>query len=133
MMADFNELERIAWHRSQSESALRKLISDNSLGHALIAESEGKTCGYAVITYGYDLEFGGRDAFITELYLQGAVRGRGLGTVFLREIEKIAKDNGVLALHLMVYPDNLPAVSLYRRAGFIETPRVGMSKVLDRP
>ena len=131
MMADFNALEGIPWNRPRTDTALRRMITDSSLGCALIAETHQEICGYAVLAYGYDLEFGGRDAFVNELYLRESVRGRGLGSKVLEAVESIAKDNGVLALHLMVHPENAPALSLYRRLGFVQTPRIGLTKILQ--
>jgi GNAT superfamily N-acetyltransferase len=47
--------------------------------------------GYSVLTWGYDLEWNGLDAFLTELYLVPEVRGKGLGKTVLTRIESFAK------------------------------------------
>ena len=39
--------------------------------------------GYLVLTLGYSLEYGGRDAFIDEVYIRSSYRGRGIGTAAL--------------------------------------------------
>ena len=116
MMADFNRLEEINWDPAIIDVALRKLLLDSSLGQVVMLEQDGVVLGYAVLTYGYDLEFAGRDAFVTEFYLCPDARGRGLGSWLLSQIEERARMADVQALHLMVRPENAPAMALYRRA-----------------
>ena len=130
MMADFNALELIPWNLLRTDAALRSLMADSSLGCALIAESHRGICGYAVLAYGYDMEFGGRDAFVNELYLRESMRARGFGAKLMGAVEKIAQKNGVHALHLMVHPENKPTLNLYQRLGFVQMPRIGLTKII---
>jgi len=56
-------------------------------------------------------------------------RGRGVGTALLSEAIRWAGEFGVEKLALSVYPDNEPALALYRRFGFTEEGRLtGHSK-----
>ena len=87
---------------------------------------------YVVVTYGYDLEWAGRDAFVTELFVAAPARRRGVAARLLREAEANARRNGTRALHLVVRPVNEAAMALYRHAGFDVIPRVLMTKVLVR-
>lgn len=134
MMEDFNRLEGIPWQRERVEPALRRLVGDPSLGAVVVIEAisdERAACGYAVLTYGYDLEFGGRDGYLTEMYVTTEHRGQGIGSAALQRVVELARERGVRALHLTVYPDNAPAVAAYRRAGFRESPRLFMTRVLQ--
>jgi ribosomal protein S18 acetylase RimI-like enzyme len=128
MMDDFNRCEDIAWEPATTELALRKLLKEPTLGQVVVVEDEGAIHGYAVLTYGYDLEFAGRDAYLTEFYLHPEARGRGLGKWLLARVEERAREAGVQAVHLMVRPENEPALTLYRRAGFEAPPRVFLTK-----
>jgi ribosomal protein S18 acetylase RimI-like enzyme len=83
-----------------------------------------------VVTFGYDLEFAGRDAFVTELFVQPAARRVGWGDRLLRAAAGEARRAEVRALHLQVYADNAPALALYRRQGFEPSPRLFLSKRL---
>jgi ribosomal protein S18 acetylase RimI-like enzyme len=130
MMEDFNRLEEIAWSRAPGEEALKKLLGDSSLGVVGILREGGAAIGYFVLTWGYDLEWNGRDAFLTELYLVPAARGQGRGRASLVLIESIGKEHGVKALHLMVRPENIPARRLYQAAGYQSPPRVFLTKDL---
>src|SRR4051794_5025815 len=108
-MEDFNHLETIAWTRERGEPALRTLLADSRLGWVGIFEDVGAPVSYFVLTWGYDLEWNGRDAYLTELFLVPEVRGRRLGVAALALLEEVARGNGARALHLMVLPDNAPA------------------------
>ena len=86
--------------------------------------------GYLVLTWGFDLEWSGRDAFLTELYLVASARARGLGRECLAHAERIARAHDAHALHLMVRDENLPARKLYARAGYVSPPRLFLTKEL---
>jgi ribosomal protein S18 acetylase RimI-like enzyme len=136
MMVDFNALEGIAWSRARGEEALRVLIADPKLGVAglleeITGESDRATLGYFVLTWGYDLEWNGRDAFLTELYLVPHARGRGAGGTLLARIERIACEHGSRALHLMVRSENDVARRLYASAGYTSPPRIFLTKSLE--
>ena len=133
MMEDFYRGEGIPWDAVRMRSAAAKLVTDSSLGRVVLLERDGEMIGYAVLTWGYDLEFGGRDAFLTEIYVRRALRGGGWGRRLLEEIEAIARASGAGAIHLEVRPDNTAAVGLYREAGFATTGRMFLSKRLPTP
>ncbi len=82
------------------------------------------------MTFGFDLEFGGRQATITDLYLEPRYRGKGVGREVLRLVEDFCKKSGVRALELQVSADNSRATRFYQRFGFQAHDRVPMSKQL---
>lgn len=130
MMADFNALEGIPWAAQSATPALMRLLANPELGVAGLVEEQGQTSGYFLLTWGFDLEWAGRDAFLTELYLLPKARGQGLGAAAIPRIEALAREHGARALHLMVRPENEPAVRLYARAGYSSPPRVFLSRAL---
>jgi ribosomal protein S18 acetylase RimI-like enzyme len=103
------------------------------LGFCLICQETtavGGVLGYAIVTYGYDLEFGGRDAFLTDLCVAPQWRRRGVATALLRAAVARARQGRAAALHLGVRPENRAAIRLYERAGFENAPRNLMTKLL---
>lgn len=130
MMDAFNAGEGIIVDPAHLRGALSRLLSDHNLGTVSFFERAGRTCGYAAVTYGYDLEFAGRDAFLTEIYVLPEARGAGLATTALAALERATAAAGVHALHLMVRSENSPAVRLYHAAGYSPAPRVFLSKLL---
>jgi aminoglycoside 6'-N-acetyltransferase len=127
-MAEFNREEGIDWDAARGEAPLRRLLADPSLGRVVVVREAGERVGYAVVTYGYDLELGGRDAFLTELWIDAGARGRGLARRALEEIVADLRAKGFGALHLQVRAENAEARRLYAAAGFEGTTRVFLSK-----
>jgi ribosomal protein S18 acetylase RimI-like enzyme len=52
--------------------------------------------------FGYDLEFAGRDAFITEIFVESASRGQGLGRRLLESTVQHLQQHSAHAVHLVV-------------------------------
>jgi ribosomal protein S18 acetylase RimI-like enzyme len=111
------------------EATLAHLLREPSLGGAWLIERDGAAIGYAIVTFGYDLEFSGRDAYLTELWIDPAARGSGAGGEALQLLTPELRTLGVRALHLQVRPEN-PALRLYQRSGFVASPRVLMTRRL---
>jgi ribosomal protein S18 acetylase RimI-like enzyme len=74
--------------------------------------------GYVVITFGWSVEFGGLDAFVDELYIRPAVRGRGMASDVLVALPNALAEAGVKAMHLEADRRDEKLVALYQRAGF---------------
>lgn len=125
-----NAHENIVISDEALEAALRPLLADASLGGVWLIEDED-VVGYAIVAYSYDLEFGGRDAYLTEFWIDESYRGRGAGTTVLDLLAGELRARDIRALHLQVRPDN-PARRLYERAGFTASPRLVMTRRLDR-
>ena len=83
------------------------------------------------MTLGFSLEYRDRDAFIDELYIAEHSRGMGLGREGLAVAEAYCRDRNVKAVHLEVEAHRVPALELYRRAGFEPHQRHLMTKWLD--
>jgi ribosomal protein S18 acetylase RimI-like enzyme len=130
MMEPFNAFEGTPWDAAAKERALRSLLRDRKLGVTALLEGEAGILGYFVLTWGYDLEWDGRDAFLTEFFLVPDVRWRGHGSGALAAAEAVARENGARALHLMVRHENTIAKRLYTSHGYTSPPRQFLSKEL---
>jgi ribosomal protein S18 acetylase RimI-like enzyme len=124
-----NAHEHIALDPVIHEAALDQLLRNPGIGCAWLIERDGAAIGYAIVTFGYDLEFNGRDATLTELWIDPGARGGGAGGEAIALLEPELRARGVHALHLQVRPDN-PAFRLYQRSGFIASPRTVMTRRL---
>jgi ribosomal protein S18 acetylase RimI-like enzyme len=118
MMRDFNEHERIAFDEAEVRAVLAQLFTNDSYGLIYLIRLGGEVAGYVVITFGFSIEFRGRDALIDELFVKDEFRGRGLASAALRHAEGVCRERGVRALHLEVDRGNARAQSVYQRAGF---------------
>jgi len=130
MMEPFNTLEGMPWNASSKERALRTLLRAPDLGIVALLEQAQETVGYFVLTWGYDLEWDGRDSFLTELFLVPGGRGRGNGRSALDAVEAVARQHGARALHLMMRHENLAAKRLYTSHGYTSPARLFLSKEL---
>jgi len=114
-----------------TKAAVEKLLSDNSLGYALLIQLGTATIGYLILTLGFSLEYYGRDAFIDEFYIREDYRGKGIGTHALEFTQSFCKNIGVRALHLEVDRSNTRAQIFYRKAGFVDHDRYLMTKLMN--
>jgi len=110
--------ERIPFDEDRTDRALAGLLADPSLGRVWIVESDGEPAGYAVLTLGYSLEFGGRFGLLDELFIREEHRGRGAGRQALARIAEACRELGLSALRLEVGRTNRTAQGLYGKAGF---------------
>ncbi len=127
--AELNRHEAIVLEPAALEASLATLLGDPGVGGVWLVERGGVSIGYAIVTFGYDLEFGGRDAVLTELWIDPEARGGGAGGAALELLAPALRAHGVHALHLQVRPEN-PARRLYERLGFVASPRVVMTRRL---
>jgi ribosomal protein S18 acetylase RimI-like enzyme len=134
LMAAFNAHEQIVWQPEPMTAALVRLVDEPSLGVVLVAVNAAGTSivGYGLATFGYDVEFSGPDAFITELFVAPASRRFGIGRLLLDALIAAVQSGGGGAVHLMVRPENTEARTLYESRGFRVVPRLLMTRVLER-
>lgn len=112
----------------RARRALADLVEHPSWGRVwLICDGEA-IVGYLALTYGYSLEFHGRDAFVDELYIRPTHRGRGWGALAMKHAEVSARSAHVTALHLEVGRENAAAQGFYRRLGYADHDRYLMTK-----
>lgn len=87
----------------------------NSLTYGLF--ENGRLTGVAMghIKHWYT----GTEYYIEELCIRRTEQGNGVGTYFLKEIEKAIKEQGIVQIFLQT-ESNVPAYSFYRKNGFCE-------------
>jgi ribosomal protein S18 acetylase RimI-like enzyme len=127
--AALNAHESIVLEPAALEASLGRLLDDPVLGRVWLVERDGAPIGYALTTFSYDLEFGGREAWLTELWIDDHARATGGGSAVLDLLSVELKALGIAAVHLQVRPDN-PARRLYERRGFVASPRIVMTRRL---
>src|SRR3954465_1441307 len=128
---DFFAEDHYAFHEEETRANLAQLLSDPSLGRVFVLEADGGApAGYLVLTFGFSLEFGGRNALLDELYVAPAHRGQGLGPQALAAADELCRELGIRAIHLVVERYKDAAQALYRRVGFVAYDRILMTKVL---
>ena len=119
------------FHEPTVHANLSELLRNPVYGVVYIVREEQKPIGYLVICFDYSLEYRGKGAWIDELFVEAAHRGKGIGTQLLDLAETASREHHAKVLHLEVNHGN-PAIELYRRRGFLEHQRFLMSKALDQ-
>lgn len=112
----------------RAKSALTVLVNDPSRGTVWLICDGDAPVGYFALTFGYSLEFHGRDAFIDEIYIRPTYRGHGWGTRAMSLAEAVALTANVRAVHLEVGRGNIAAQAFYRKAGYADHDRYLMTK-----
>lgn len=130
LMREFYAFEHIAFDEGAARRALAQILHDRRFGVVHLIRAGAETAGYLVLTFGFSLEFQGRDAFVDELYLREPFRGRGIGRACIRFAAEVCRAEGVTALHLEVERRNTRAQALYRRTGFRDHDRYLLTKWL---
>jgi GNAT superfamily N-acetyltransferase len=130
---EFHLHENLAFDESIDSDILKHFLTDESLGQAWLIQQADEAIGYIILTLGYSLEYGGRDAFIDEFYLRPKYRGQGIGTQTLAFAEAACRNLGVKALHLEVDFENPDAQRLYSKSGYKPHQRILMTKDLGSP
>jgi diamine N-acetyltransferase len=130
-MRDFNEHEKIPFNEQAVRRALQQLLAEPLLGRVFLLEQEAEKVGYVVLTFGFSLEFHGRDAFIDELYVIPNYRGRGVGKQALDAVIELCRKEGIAALHLEVERANTIAQEVYRKQGFKDHDRYLLTRWLS--
>jgi ribosomal protein S18 acetylase RimI-like enzyme len=110
--------------------ALKRLLEDESLGRAWIIRDGVHLAGYAILTFNYDVEFGGVEGIVTDLFIHAPYRGLGIGRQVMALIDGYCRLAGIHALELQVEKDNGDAQEFYRRLGFKTLSRLVMSRAV---
>jgi GNAT superfamily N-acetyltransferase len=84
---------------------------------ALIAERHGQPVGLALLQMVYTSWEGAAALQITDLFVDEAVRGTGVGFKLVREVGRMAKERGCTSLQLNVVHAN-PSRASFDRIGF---------------
>jgi GNAT superfamily N-acetyltransferase len=130
MVRDYYEHDGLVYDDTPPRQALRELLLTERFGRAWWIDLDKKTIGYAVLTFGFSVEFHGRDAVLDEMYLLPDHQGKGHFTEVLALIEACCRELGVRALCLVVETKNTRAQRAYQKAGFKPHDRTLMTKRL---
>ena len=83
------------YDREKARAALVALLQNPEFGRVWLILDGDSPVGYAVLCFGYTLEWLGRDAFVDELYLREEHRGRGWGKKIMAFLEDAARGLGI--------------------------------------
>lgn len=132
LMREFYEVEHLHYDDEAARRALRLVLNNSIYGVVYIINSDEKVIGYVALTFGFSLEFHGRDALVDELYVREAYRGRGIGRAALSFVEDVCLREDIRAVHLEVDRVNTIAQGLYGKAGYKNHDRFLLTKWIEK-
>ena len=103
---------------SVQAQGLRLILSQPAVGRVWILRHAGKVVGMCSLLFSVSTALGARVAWLEDVVLLPAVRGRGWGSALLAEVLQQAKQMGCARLTLLTDADNLGAQRFYARFGF---------------
>jgi ribosomal protein S18 acetylase RimI-like enzyme len=123
LMREFYAESGYSLNSARARDAFLPLLTPGALGQVWLAELDGEPAGHLVLTFCYSMEYGGRSAFVDDLFVRPAARQRGVGRALVERARAICEALGIRAMHLEVARENAPAQALYRAVGFESTDR----------
>ena len=123
--------DHLRFDRKMIEEGLLELLKREEFGKAWLIFYGRRCIGYLIFTFLFDLEFGGRQVGVTDLFIDARFRRKGLGRRVLCELEQYCQREGIKAIELQVIRENRKVVAFYKRLGFHVHDRIPMSKRLD--
>ena len=123
MASDESPDDSLAANRAEAGLAASRAAFDWTRSESfwiLLAYVEGNPAGYAAVCRIPKADERAGFLFVDELHVLRAYRRRGVAQALLVRVDELARELGLHGVRLLVRPDNEPARSLYRHAGFEE-------------
>lgn len=126
LIEQFYRVDGHEFEPARIDRGLLPLLRDDIHGQVWILGEH--PIGYAIVTWSWSLESGGRDCILDELYV--ASRGGGLGTHLMTEVIGHARRAGAAAMFLETEAPNRRARHFYEKLGFGNEDSIWLSRDL---
>ena len=113
MMQDFNAIDNYPMDVEVAKTLFQEFISNEHLGKSWLIYSENEIVGYIILTFIFSFEYGGKIAFVDELFIKETARGKGIGKEAIQFIQREVPKLSLKLLYLEVEPHNENAQKLY--------------------
>jgi GNAT superfamily N-acetyltransferase len=114
------EYERLAHEVVATEEELgRWLFGERAYAEVAIAEWEGRPAGFALFFHNFSTFLGRPGLYLEDLFVDPALRGRGIGRALLRHLAALAVERGCGRLEWWVLDWNEDAIRFYRSLGAV--------------
>ena len=113
MMQDFYAIDNYPIDVEVAKNLFQEFISNEHLGKSWLIYTENEIVGYIILTFIFSFEYGGKIAFVDELFIKETARGKGIGKEAIQFIQKEVPKLSLKLLYLEVEPHNENAQKLY--------------------
>ena len=119
MMQDFYAIDNYPMNIEVTQELFQEFITNENLGKSWLIYSENEMVGYFILTFIFSFEYGGKIAFIDELYIKEKFRGKGIGKQAIQFIQSEVPKLSLKLLYLEVEIHNKNAQKLYIAHDFV--------------
>ena len=113
MMQDFYAIDNYPMDVEVAKNLFQEFISNEHLGKSWLIYTENEIVGYIILTFIFSFEYGGKIAFVDELFIKETARGKGIGKEAIQFIQREVPKLSLKLLYLEVEPHNENAQKLY--------------------
>lgn len=124
LVAAFHAHDAIASTAERRYDGIMPLLEGSPHGVIYLIGPSSSPVGYITLAFNWSIEYGGLEAIVDEFFIREKIRGRGMGQDALNQIIAMLRENGVKLVTLETAFDS-PAMSLYRRVGFVSRANYG--------
>ena len=112
------EYEGLAHEVIADETSLERfLFGEHPVAEALIAEFQTTPIGFALYFTTFSTFVGRPGLYLEDLYVRTNMRGKGVGTLLLQHVARLARERGCGRLEWSVLNWNKPAIRFYEALG----------------
>ena len=119
MMQDFYAIDNYPMDVEVAKNLFQEFITNEHLGKSWLIYSENEIVGYIILTFIFSFEYGGKIAFVDELFIKETARGKGIGKEAIQFIQREVPKLSLKLLYLEVEPHNENAQKLYLAHDFV--------------
>ena len=113
MMEDFYAIDNYPIEAQATKKMFQEFISNENFGKAWLIYADNKIAGYVILTYIFSFEYGGKIAFVDELFIKESARGKGIGNETIQFVQQESPKLSLKLLYLEVENHNENAQKLY--------------------
>ena len=113
MMQDFYAIDNYPMDVEVAKTLFQEFISNEHLGKSWLMYSKNEIVGYIILAFIFSFEYGGKIAFVDELFIKETARGKGFGKEAIQFIQQEVPKLSLKLLYLEVEPHNENAQKLY--------------------
>ncbi len=107
------EYEKMSDKVEASKEDIEKNVFEKEYAKVLFPLLNGKEIGFALFFFNYSTWLGKPGLYIEDLYIRPEYRHRGYGKRTMKELSRIALENGCGRLEWWCLDENTPAVAFY--------------------
>ena len=98
-------------------NTVEQMNAEKDFFKCFIAENQEKQImGFALYFFAY-YTWVGKSLYLDDIYVKEELRGKGIGTMLLKKIFEVAKNENCKRLRWQVLNWNIPAINLYNKIG----------------